>query len=177
MPSLISKQNLDFMPKPNRYQLVLDDMLPSQELITAVFGLIFDEELFLMTQLNKRGWDIPGGHIEAGELPIDAVIREIFEETATRVKNLQIFAYERFELQGAIPESYKYPCPISYQLFYLGQVMMMEDFSPTNEAHARKLFTPEEVGRTAWGRRGMILYEAALTAIREQKDVGSTSQI
>ena len=29
----------------------------------------------------ERGWEIPGGHLEPGELPEEALHRELFEET------------------------------------------------------------------------------------------------
>lgn len=165
---LLSKQNLDFMPRPNEYHLILDNALPSQELITAALGLIFDGDRFLMTRLNARGWDIPGGHLVPGESPRTAVIREIYEETAARVRDLQVFAYDKFVIHGSVPEGYKYPYPVSYQVFYLGHVAAFDPFVPTNEAHTRKLFTPEEVCQTEWGKRDCTLYEAALAAVTAQ---------
>lgn len=165
MITLLSKQNLDFMPCPNEYHLILDNALPPQALITAALGLIFDGDRFLMTRLNARGWDIPGGHIEPGESPRTAVIREIYEETAVHVRDLQLFAYEKFVVHGSIPEGYQYPCPVSYQVFYLGHVATFDPFTPTSETQARKLFTPEETRQTEWGNRGSVLYEAALVAV------------
>jgi len=34
----------------------------------------------------ERGWEIPGGHLNAGESPEDALIREVLEETGLEVK-------------------------------------------------------------------------------------------
>lgn len=82
MDILFTKRNLDIMPKPNEYHLILDKELPPRELITAALGLIFDGDRFLMTKLNKRGWDIPGRHLEPGEAPNVAAQRDIYEETA-----------------------------------------------------------------------------------------------
>ncbi|MCW3039777.1 MAG: putative ADP-ribose pyrophosphatase [Solirubrobacterales bacterium] len=36
-------------------------------------------------------WDLPGGFIEAGEYPDDAIRREILEETALTVSGLRVF--------------------------------------------------------------------------------------
>jgi len=38
--------------------------------------------------LFPGAWDIPGGHVEAGESPIDALRREIHEETGWRLRRV-----------------------------------------------------------------------------------------
>jgi ADP-ribose pyrophosphatase YjhB (NUDIX family) len=52
----------------------------------TVTGIVFNtENKILMIHHNKlRVWLPPGGHIEENELPDDAVLREIFEETGIR---------------------------------------------------------------------------------------------
>ena len=165
MAPLLTKFDVEFMPKPNEYHLVLDPVLPPEHLITAALALIFDDDRFLMTHLNHRGWDIPGGHIEIGESPESAVRREIYEETAVHVRDLQLFAHEKFMLHGDVPDGYKYPHPISYQVFFLGKVASLDPFVPSEESQARKLFSPQETKNTDWGNRGSVLYEAALASI------------
>ena len=53
-------------------------------------GIVFNSgNQILMIHHNKlRVWLPPGGHIEENELPDDAVLREIFEETGIRAKIL-----------------------------------------------------------------------------------------
>lgn len=51
--------------------------------ITACVGLVVmngKTNRFVMIK-NKRGWDIPGGHLEAGETPEEAFKRELYEES------------------------------------------------------------------------------------------------
>ncbi|TNJ68124.1 NUDIX hydrolase [Paenibacillus hemerocallicola] len=51
-------------------------------------GLVIRDGRFLMVKQNKHGrifWNFPGGHIEQGEIPEEACIREIEEETGYRV--------------------------------------------------------------------------------------------
>ncbi len=60
--------------------------------ITTVGGLIFNgSKQVLMIQTHKWSnlWGIPGGKVEYGEPSIDALIREIFEETNLKVKGIR----------------------------------------------------------------------------------------
>ncbi|MCA9928119.1 MAG: NUDIX domain-containing protein [Anaerolineales bacterium] len=160
-----SEFDIELLPKPNEYHLILDDTLPPVELITAVFGLIFDGNQFLMTNLVERGWDIPGGHTESGESPEQTVRREIFEETHALVRDLHVLGYDKFMIQAPKPDAYSYPYPVSYQLFYWGRVNRLEPFVATSEAVGRKLFTPEAARQTDWVKRSPALYEAALNQV------------
>jgi len=51
--------------------------------ITYVYVIAFDRKgRFLMVRHKRRGgWEMPGGHLEPGETPEDAVRREFLEET------------------------------------------------------------------------------------------------
>jgi 8-oxo-dGTP diphosphatase len=45
----------------------------------AVFLLAITDNSILAVQ-NERGWEIPGGHVEAEESPASAIARETLEE-------------------------------------------------------------------------------------------------
>ncbi|WP_025159236.1 NUDIX hydrolase [Leifsonia aquatica] len=50
----------------------------------AAYGVIVDNGRILLAHWNeggRSGWTLPGGGIDPGEDPIDAVVREIAEET------------------------------------------------------------------------------------------------
>lgn len=51
--------------------------------VVAVAGLVSPEnqpDHYVMIR-NARGWDIPGGRVEANETPVDAFTRELMEES------------------------------------------------------------------------------------------------
>ena len=145
-------------------QTVLAGTLPPAELITAAIGLIFEGDKLLMTRLRERDWDLPGGHIEPGETPEEAVKREIHEETAARVRNLRVFGHMKISIHGPKPEGFAYPYPSGYMVFYMGELLSLDAFSATDEATDRELFAPDDVRRTQWGKQDAfaVLYEAAL---------------
>ncbi|WP_431278849.1 NUDIX hydrolase [Leifsonia poae] len=50
----------------------------------AAYGVIVDEGRILLAhwrENGRSGWTLPGGGIDPGEDPVDAVVREIAEET------------------------------------------------------------------------------------------------
>ncbi|MCL1852782.1 MAG: NUDIX domain-containing protein [Peptococcaceae bacterium] len=49
-------------------------------------GIVFNgkNEILMINHKKQRVWLPPGGHIEENELPDEAVLREIFEETGVR---------------------------------------------------------------------------------------------
>lgn len=55
----------------------------------AVRAVILDEDRILMVQSNKGDYKFPGGGIEKGESPEEALVREVLEETGYRV--LQVY--------------------------------------------------------------------------------------
>lgn len=55
----------------------------------------FYENQLLFTHHRQRGWELPGGKCHAHERPIDAAIREVYEETGAVLSSLQPIAQYR----------------------------------------------------------------------------------
>jgi 8-oxo-dGTP pyrophosphatase MutT (NUDIX family) len=55
--------------------------------VTSVHCFCFKQERLLVIQHESRGIDIPGGHIEEGENPLEALRRELNEEAAVEATN------------------------------------------------------------------------------------------
>src|SRR6266851_6090266 len=158
------EKDIAWLPRPNEGQIVLSSLLPPRELITTVFAIAFAGERLLLTNLTKHGWDITGGHVEAGEGPEQAVRREVHEEAGAKLGPLHLLGYQRLQLLGPQPPSYRYPYPTCYQVFYWAQVESLEDIVPTAETQGRDFFSPLQAQAIAWVQRNRDLYEAALAA-------------
>ena len=62
---------------------------PSNEKPFAVLVFpIFDDHV-IWVQHPRRGWEAPGGKVEADETPIEAAHREVFEESGALIENLE----------------------------------------------------------------------------------------
>ena len=57
---------------------------------TATVFVFKDNKVLMLMQTRSKYWLLPGGHIEDGELPHEAVIREVKEETNLDIEILQI---------------------------------------------------------------------------------------
>ena len=111
-----------------------------------------------MTQLRERGWDIPGGHVKPGEDAEQAMCREVFEETGMIVKAVRQFGYQHIGIEGEAPDSYRYPTPDSYQVFFVAEFVRDNGFCPTGEAVGWKYLSMDEVGSLPWATRNPELF-------------------
>lgn len=60
------------------------------------------EELLLQNREKKdwQGWTMPGGHVEPGESIVDAVVREMQEETGLTVLHPRLCGVKQFPIEG-----------------------------------------------------------------------------
>ena len=61
---------------------------------------------------DLKQWELPGGKIEPGELPKQAVIRELKEELNIDVKIVKYMNFKEFEDDGVILKYHWYLCEI-----------------------------------------------------------------
>lgn len=126
-------RDLAYVPKPNISQLIRSPHTSPVHLTTATFVFCFDETGIWLARNNKRGLEIPGGHVEPGETLKQAAIREILEELGIVIINLRPFIYQKIETMHEPIEGYKYPYPVSYMQFWTGTVQDVHDYIDNDE--------------------------------------------
>lgn len=70
--------------------------------LRVVAAVVFDGDRILMTQRPPGGshallWEFPGGKIEPGETPGQALIREVHEELGVAARPIETMAVEHFD--------------------------------------------------------------------------------
>jgi len=69
----------------------------------TVLCMLYRGDEILLQNRQKKDWcglTFPGGHVEAGESIVDAVIREMKEETGLDVSNPRLCGLKQFPIEG-----------------------------------------------------------------------------
>ena len=86
-------------------------------LIPSAGGVIFDDTGSVLLQRAKDdgNWYVPGGAIDPGEQPADAIVREIREETGLLVEPVRIVA---------VTTSPQFSYPNGHRVQYVGTIFL-----------------------------------------------------
>ncbi|GAA0454184.1 NUDIX hydrolase [Alkalibacillus silvisoli] len=137
------------------------DQLPDGSLITSVHGFCFNKHgKLLMVDLNDRGWDFPGGHIEKDETPLQCIKREAYEEGYVSGDCLLIGSVivdhtnnPNFNPDGPYPK-------VGYQVFYRMDIKTTHPFKANYEAKRRTFIDPTEVAN--YYPNWHVVYQSAM---------------
>ena len=75
----------------------------TEQVELTVLCLIHNEDSYLLQDRVKKDWKgytLPGGHIEPGESIVDAVVREMKEETGLMIKSPRLCGVKQFPIEG-----------------------------------------------------------------------------
>ncbi len=103
--------------------------------------------ILLQEKSGGEGWSIPGGAIEPGEHPEEALVREVIEETGIVVKPIKVIF-----VVGGKEFRYQYPNgdKVEYTgLLYLCEVVGQSDLPLDPETKSLKYFSKENFPKLA----------------------------
>jgi 8-oxo-dGTP pyrophosphatase MutT (NUDIX family) len=166
MKKLIKVQrDISWHPQPGEGRLYITDEIPAVEICSTAFGFVFDGDKVLLTRLRSRDWDIPGGVIDPGETPVEAAIREVWEETYAKVEVLEPIGIQELEVFGPKPDRYRWPYPVSVQVYYLCRLIELCPFDANLESVERGFFAPAEARRIPTMQNHDAIYEEGLRRV------------
>jgi ADP-ribose pyrophosphatase YjhB (NUDIX family) len=119
--------------------------IPMVDKVTSVHGVCFFRGQALLVNINGRGFNFPGGHVEIGESPEEAFHREAYEEAYIKGDITQVGIIEvNHEENPLFNPLGKYPI-IGYQVFYRMEIMECLPFKGEHESSKRIFIEPEQV--------------------------------
>lgn len=111
------------------WQFFIDKQLPKPELCTSVFSVVIVDNQLVICRHPKRGWELPGGHIENEDIAV-ALNREVAEEVGVKVEQVVYFGYKRISSDSPLPrrDGGFYPFPYSYLPYFMVAGQQLNDF-------------------------------------------------
>jgi ADP-ribose pyrophosphatase YjhB (NUDIX family) len=105
----------------------------------AAYALLRDEDRVLLTRLSRNAykgrWTLPGGGLDFGERPTEAVLREVYEETGltVRVEELLDADAERFRQIGRVGLYEAHAVRFLYRATVLGGTLRVVEVGGTTD--------------------------------------------
>jgi len=117
-------------------------MNTERKTIRVVAAIIRDGDRIFATQRGhgefKGGWEFPGGKIEVGETPEEALVREVREELDTEIK------------VGELVETVEYDYPAFHLSMDCFWAEVVSGDLVLKEHEAAKWLTKDELGNVEW---------------------------
>ena len=68
-----------------------------------------DPRMSFLLLRRPEWWDLPKGHVDAGESDMECALRELYEETGITAKNIDLDDDFRFQTEYVVHNSRRYP--------------------------------------------------------------------
>ena len=144
----------------------LSDTMAPEKYISSARSIVFKgHSVLVLSQENGHQYILPGGRLEQGESPLEALHREILEETGWTVTNLHHIGFMHLHHLGEKPADYRYPFPDLIWPIYISQAV---EYKPEMKIYDRWVSSSEfrdiiNVKQLPINRGELLLLDEALT--------------
>ena len=107
--------------------------------ITVIIGMVVNDGKILMVRRHEPEvpdahlkWEFPGGKVDFGETPEEAVTRELLEETGVEVKAIRLLPYVH-------TTNWNYPWGIQQTLIFGYECKFINQFARVDDHHVNSI--------------------------------------
>ena len=126
---------------PVKITTYLSDTIAPERYISSARSIVFKgNSVLVVSQENGHQYILPGGRLEPGESPLEALHREILEETGWTISDLKHIGFMHLYYHFSKPDGFKYPYPdsiwsifISEALEYKSEMIIPDDWVDDSE--------------------------------------------
>lgn len=104
-----------------RLECYLTDRPPPRRYVTSARAIVTDGDRVLVVHDPTNNHIMPGGRLERGETPEDALRREVIEETGWSLLHFRPIGILHYTHTEAVPEGWNFPHPDFLQIVYAGR--------------------------------------------------------
>ncbi len=143
------------------WEFIFGDTLPDISLCAAVYclALLPGQENKVVLTRNERGWEMLGGHIEPGETPERAMLRECLEEGGFTPEWHQLFGYRKVMPKRPVPHRDRdgyYPFPVGYIAHFLASSTLPLQPPTGEEILESRIFSRAELSKLEYEQLPII---------------------
>jgi 8-oxo-dGTP pyrophosphatase MutT (NUDIX family) len=165
--TVLSTLTVPWITLPHRMDVVRAAAVPEGYQSSTAFVLALDADgrtLLTLVDRPGRGWEVPGGHLDPGESPLDAAVRELEEEAGlvVRPEQVELFGGQQITVLGTPPADYAYPALgfMAFHVVRLDHRGLPTRPDPGSECAAAEWVERDEVARRCAGATWLPLHES-----------------
>lgn len=161
-----------------RVRTYLTDDVPPVRYVSSARAVITDGDQVLIVEDPIRTHILPGGRLEAGESPEEALAREVLEETGWSLCSAKPIGILHYRLLGSLPDGWRRPYPDFLQIVYAGIPGSFRPELKEEDGYEldSKFIVIEEARRLPLRAGQQALLDAALMAISKCVRLGGAQE-